>query len=205
MWTEAGEIIKAVAPIFTASAAVAATVIGYKGLTKWQTELLGKRKVELAEEVLSGFYQMRDIMSAIRSPGGFVGEGESRKAAENEAPEMKIKLDQQFVTIERYNRHIEFFAGLQAKRYRMRALFGPAAEQAFVLINEAIAKVITAARMRGMRVAQQWTTLDPKLSIELDHAVWEAGGENDIVSAKINEAVKLIESVCRPILEGKRK
>ena len=129
MWTEAGEIIKAVAPIFTASAAVAATIIGYKGLTKWQTELLGKRKVELAEEVLADFYQLRDTMRAFRSPFGMTGEGAYRKGADNETPSEKEKLDARFATIERYNHHIEFFAKLNAKRYRMRALFGDAVDQ----------------------------------------------------------------------------
>ncbi len=206
MWTEAGEIIKAVAPVFTASAAVAAVLIGYKGLTKWQVEMLGKRKSELAEEVLSGFYQMRDIMSSIRSPNGYTGEGESRKCAANETPEMKAKLDQHFVTIERYKQHIEFFSTFRSKRYRMRALFGPSAEKAFTLMDEAVSSVITASRMLMMRVGPQLTQLDPKLSSKWDYAVWETGGENDLVAVKINEAVKLIEDVCRPILvlDGKK-
>jgi hypothetical protein len=35
--------------------------IGYRGLTKWREERIGKRRVELAEDVLADFYQARDM------------------------------------------------------------------------------------------------------------------------------------------------
>jgi hypothetical protein len=148
MLVEIGEFVKAVAPAATAAAAATATWIGYKGLTKWQTELLGKRKTELAEEALADFYQMQDIMRAVRSPVGWWGaEGLTRKAGTNESPEQKHKLDQAFSTIERYNKHSEFHAEFRAKRYRMRALFGASADEAYLRMNEAVGTVLGAAQM----------------------------------------------------------
>ena len=202
-WAEAGEVIKAIAPVFTAGAAIAATIIGYKGLTKWQAEMLGKRKTELAEEALASFYQFKDIMSSIRSPMASTDEGRSRRAGENETPQMKTKLDQRFTTLERYNQNIEFFATLNARRYRMKALFGPASDQAFKLKDEAIGQVISAAQMLLRRTAQEWQSYDPQLTNEWERAVWETGTVNDPVTIKIDEAIKLIEQLCSPILEGK--
>ena len=54
MWSEIGGAVLAIAPAFTAIAACYAAYIGYRGLTKWQAETLGKQRVELAENVLSG-------------------------------------------------------------------------------------------------------------------------------------------------------
>ena len=63
-WEVVGEMIKAVAPVFTAGAACSGAYIAYRGLTKWHAETVGKRRVELAEDVLADFYQARDIIQA---------------------------------------------------------------------------------------------------------------------------------------------
>ena len=75
-WTEIGEVIKAVSPAITEITAMVAAVIGIKGLNKWQ--MIGRRRSEIAEDVLAGFYEARDRVSAIRSPAGFANESEGR-------------------------------------------------------------------------------------------------------------------------------
>jgi len=45
-----------------------------------------KRRQDLAEEVLSSFYQMKDIIRAIRSPMSYEGEGKDRPKVEGERP-----------------------------------------------------------------------------------------------------------------------
>jgi hypothetical protein len=40
-----GEVIRAVAPVFTAGAACFGAYIGYRGLEKWRAETIGKRKL----------------------------------------------------------------------------------------------------------------------------------------------------------------
>ena len=68
-WTDLGEIIKVMAPIFTASAACFGVWLGWKGLSKWHTETVGKRRVELAEAVLADIYEAKEIIENARSPG----------------------------------------------------------------------------------------------------------------------------------------
>ncbi|MCA3564130.1 MAG: hypothetical protein IOC90_10145 [Methylocystis sp.] len=50
-----------------------------------------RRRQELAEELLSGFYEARDAMKSVRSPFGHSGEGSSRTRDENETAEEKRK------------------------------------------------------------------------------------------------------------------
>jgi hypothetical protein len=58
-WSDIGEFIKAVAPMFTAVAACTGAWIGWCGLKKWRAETIGKRKAELAEDVIADFYEAR--------------------------------------------------------------------------------------------------------------------------------------------------
>lgn len=62
-------------------------------LTAWRREYIGKRNLELAEDILSLFYETRDVIGSIRSPLGFVGEGSTRKASPNESHEDKEVYD----------------------------------------------------------------------------------------------------------------
>src|SRR5689334_4912630 len=79
------------------------------GIDAWRREFIGKRRMELAEEVLALFYQARDIIEEIRSPFGYGGEGSTRKPSPNERPEDKDALDHAYSLVERYNKHIETF------------------------------------------------------------------------------------------------
>src|SRR5262249_32311273 len=85
---------------------------------------IGKRKAELAEEVLGDFYEARDIITAARSPGGFGHEGVARPKAEWETEDDRRTLNAYFRTMERLRNKEEFFARFHARRYRFMAHFG---------------------------------------------------------------------------------
>jgi len=84
------------------------------GINAWRREFIGRRKIELAEETLVLFFEARDVVSWIRSPMGFAGEGQTRKAKENETPEEKEVMDHAFTVIERYNNRLELFNKIRA-------------------------------------------------------------------------------------------
>ena len=107
----------------TAGAAWFDATIAYHGLNKWRAETIGKRRAELAEEVLADFYQARDIITAARSPGSFGHEGSARQRAVWENEDDARKLNAYFATTERLENKAEFFAQLRARRYRFMAHF----------------------------------------------------------------------------------
>ena len=61
-----------------------ASMTAVYGISSWRRETKWKRKYELAEEVLSCFYEVSDSFDAIRNPAGYIGEGKTRKRNENE-------------------------------------------------------------------------------------------------------------------------
>jgi len=112
------------ADIAQSASVILASLFAIYGIDAWRREFIGKRRMELAEEVLALFYQARDVIRAIRSPFGYVGEGGTRKTASDERPEDKEALDQAFVLVERYNRNIEPFSRIHALRYRFMVQLG---------------------------------------------------------------------------------
>ena len=87
-----------ISSIATLIAALAVLV----GVYTWKRELVGKRRIGLAESVLALFYEAEDAIKQIRNPHSFDGEGSKRKRANNELAEESRLLDQANVVFERY-------------------------------------------------------------------------------------------------------
>src|SRR4030042_1656983 len=107
--------------VIVASVIASGTVI--YGINAWRREYTGKRKIELAEEVLALFYEARDAIRFIRNPFGYVGEGSSRKCADNESPEEKRINDRAYVVSERYTKCKDLLKRIRSIRYRYMAQF----------------------------------------------------------------------------------
>lgn len=179
-------------------------------ISAWKVEFLGKRQIELAEEVLALFYQIRDIIESIRSSFGYEGEGKTRKPGPNERPEDKDALDQAYVLIERYNRHTEVFSRLHALRYRFMAQFGTDTSTPFNDLNRLINELLLAAQRRARLAMVPARSLQSDAALEKYHREWfenervyYSGDENDPIAKKLEQVIAAIESTCRPILENR--
>jgi hypothetical protein len=142
--SDMSEVLKSVSIIGAAFMAI-------YGINAWQREFVGKRRLELAEETLSLFYQARDAIASMRHPFSFGGEGSSRKAGAHESPAMKESLDQAFVLAERYNSHSELFSKISSLRFRFMAMLGEQAAQPFSALAEILGKIQVAANTRMWR------------------------------------------------------
>ncbi len=56
------------------------------GVDAWRREFIGKRKIELAEDVLTRFYEARDAIARIRSPFSTSREGGSARRVRMKEP-----------------------------------------------------------------------------------------------------------------------
>jgi len=176
--------------IFGASALAA-----YWGLSAWKQEAVGRRKAELAEDILARFYEARDIFPVLRSPFSSPGEGATRQKNDDETEDLARHLDLLYVPFERYNYHREFFAQLQSKRYRFRAYFGEQADEPFVKLNKALNEFLVAARMRIV-------TYPPNEAVAAK--VWQHE-ENDALQTLVVQAVEELEKICKPLLSDSSK
>lgn len=180
------------------------------GIDAWLREFVGKRRMELAEEVLALFYEARDIIQSIRSPFGCEGEGTTRKPSPNERPEDKDALDHAYSLIERYSKHVDTFARIHALRYRFVAQLGIEAGQPFRDLNRVVNELVLASR----QMARLSTRRERTLRTEQDHekyeqerrrveAVFYSGEETDPITPRVDAIVGNVEQTCRGIIESR--
>ena len=203
-WQIAGEV----ANMITAMAAAFAAFQAWKGLSTWRLELIGRRKAELAEEVLSGFYQAFDTIKSIRSPLSFPEqESESRVRNQAETDDQTRQLDSYYVPIARIEQRSEFFSDLLAKKYAMKALFGNQVDVPFNTLNQTLNEKQNAASGM-MRSAQrpngrEFSDAMNQRWEEWENIIWWSS-EDDQIEINLLEAIEKIQTICGPILEVRK-
>jgi hypothetical protein len=102
IWSDVGEVVKAVGALLTGGAACVGAYVAIRGLRKWQEETIGKRRAEVAEKVLADFLQVRRVFDGVRARGLRHNEGASRRPEPHESAELKQERDTYFIPIERF-------------------------------------------------------------------------------------------------------
>jgi hypothetical protein len=205
-WTDVGEAIKAIAPVFTAGAACAAAFVGYRGLEKWRAETIGKRKADLAEQALTAFFEARDVLKAARIRAFFGKEGSSRKPEDGESEKQQEMRNLYFIPIERLNRKNELFAKIQTLSYLFSAHFGETSHEPFNAILGARDDIRVAAGIliELTRGDHADSAFERQAKPHLDTLGWGQSTAPDAIDRKIEKAVQDIEKLCRPVLTAKR-
>jgi len=200
-WSDIGEFIKAVAPVFTAGAACIVAWIGWRGLNKWRDETIGKRKAELAEDVIADFYEAREIILEARSPGSIrADEGNTRPKRDDETPEETEKYKAYYLVSERLSKHSDFFARLQARKYRFIAHFGVEAVKPYNDLFQIVVEIRTAVHML---IANH--KMDGTPERETNRRKWlttiYGGSDKDDTPKRLDAIVTAIEETCRPAIQ----
>lgn len=184
------------------------------GVGAWRNEFAGKKRIDLAEDVLVRFYEARDAIRAIRSPFAFAGEGSTRQASERETAEEKQALDQAFVAVERYEKHSEVFHNLRSLRYRFMAQFGSDSVHPFDDLNDILNRIFISARMLGRyywreRNRPTWRSdAEEQKHIaqteKYEAMIWESVEDDDIASS-VDGAVSQMEKICSRVIRREPK
>lgn len=201
--------LKDFAELAQSASVILASLFAIYGFDAWRREHVGKRRIELAEEVLALFYQARDVIESIRSSFGYGGEGETRKPGPSDKPEHKAALDQAFVLIERYNRHTELFSRIHALRYRFMAQFGTKASAPFDDLNRVVNELLLSAQRMARHAIKPDRQFRTEVAEEKHQGLMEicrvyySGGEDDPIASRIHKIVGEIEHTCRAVIESK--
>jgi hypothetical protein len=185
-------------------AVIIASCAAIYGINAWRREFVGKRRIELAEEILMLFYEARDAIRYMRSPFGYMGEGSSRPTREGELAEEKTIRDKAYVLKERYLKKQEIFTKIQVSRYRFMAQFGVTAAQPFEELHQLIIELFaTADELSDLRIEQLYadrrgdTRRDTRERVrELDRVFW-GGFRDDPIAPRVEAIVANIEKICR--------
>ena len=195
----------------TASVAIAAATAVW-GINSWRREFVGKKRIDLAEDVLARFYEVQDAVAYMRSPMGYVGEGSSREPHQNESSTEKEIYDRTFVIQKRYNERLEVFSNLRAMKYRFMAQFGRDAGQPFLELERIVNQLFVAARMLNHYWLQQgrrsWRS-DEEFQSHLDQmhnneaVFWDQFEDDDPIRPRLDAAVAKIERICLDVQPSK--
>lgn len=139
------ELMPIILQCFTAAAAVTGAIIAILGYRKWRPESIGKRKIELAEQMLADFHQAKDVIDYARTPSGWSIESDQRKPAKDETSDERRKKDAYFRTFQRLKAYEELFVRLQTRKYQAVAHFGGEARKLIEALGEIHAKVLAAS------------------------------------------------------------
>jgi hypothetical protein len=170
--------------------AVVASWAGIRGLDAWRAEAVGRRKAELAEEVLAQFYRIRDVVAWARLPmpispvaGETAGEAADRHNAAVRAP------------VERLAAESQLFSELQASRYRFMAYFGEERAHPFEEIRAVHAEILAAA---GELARGSGEHADRERWVQ---SVGWGRLDADALGTRLDRAIKEIEKTCRPLID----
>src|SRR4051794_40725357 len=191
MWSAVGDALKAYAPVLTACAAWFAAFTAYRGLRKWREEALGKRRAELAEHVLTGFYQVQDIFKGARSPLVLQHEMRPRQGVPD-----AVATDASYAPFQRLSEHRDFLSDFRARKYAFAAVFGSKKAEPFDEITRIHSEIVSA--VDDLIKYKDWnepTNREYLRSMKRVAFRTSSAGETDEIAARIEAAVKAIESL----------
>jgi hypothetical protein len=166
-----------------------------------RSQLIQKRRFELAETLLADAYRFRDLMAFVRNSAAFGAEGETRQCDGYESEQIKKLRNYYFVPVERLQKESEFISSLMAREHTAHAHFGPDAKTAFQLLGQSIGRVRAAA---WMLIESAGNERDRDTMEKMRAEIWAPLASfrgKDEISAEISEAVLIIEKLCGPALE----
>lgn len=205
-WDQVAPLVQAGMVLVTGLTAVITGVVAVRGLNAWRQQLIGKRRAELAEQVLVNFYAARDALKLARVRGFGSEEGESRKAVEDEDEQVKIMRNVYYIPIERLMKERAVFANLQAQRYTFSAYFGNSTITPFDRILEKHNFIFSTAEVL-IRAAQYDRAQGGVAAAQdklLDDLGWGKRQRPDDIDRAIDAAVLEIEAICKPVLQGRQ-
>lgn len=188
---------------------ITASGVAIWGVNKWKREVQWKRKYELAEEVLSLFYEAKDHLRMIRNPLSSGSEGSSRKINENETKEEKEALDRSYVFYERYEKVSDRFNNLRKLKYRFMALFGDDSVEPFLYLEKLLGEIMNAAFILGQhywRAGERAHLPDDAKEKHFEEMrkyeskVWSGIENPDPIESKLEVLIKRIEKICKPVI-----
>ena len=202
------------AKIGEAIAIVAACWAIISGVGAWKREFIGKRKIELAEEVLATFFEVKDAIAYMRNPFSSGNEGKTRQRSDNERQEESELLDRGYIVYERYNDKKDTFTKFSTLKYRFMASFGSETESIFSETSRVLNSIFVSAQMLATHYWQrqgrvQMSEDEFKRHLDEMHrhegVFWDRMKDEDEIRSKLQEIQERLDSTTKPCFEEPMK
>jgi hypothetical protein len=156
--------------------------------------------------ILAEFLQVAAVIQAVRCEGAFREEAVGRPRSEGETSDQARELDLYYAPLARLTKQGDLISALMSKRYRASAVLGAQIDQAFEQLRDVINRLRTSSQ-----ALMHWATQPEGLrtrnaaNIERYQAdIWAGLSEPDRLQSMLNNAIEIVENVCRPIHRGDR-
>lgn len=170
-------------------------VCAVKGFRAWRHEQLGKRQIEVAEQILTGFQKVKTALDWVRDPWAWEHKGDTySKLADLHCDRKRTYA----VTLERLDRHRESLLEIQGLKGLARIHLGPDVDGPFKTLDSAYGDVWCAATMlTGYAGDPEKDNENTKwLKKKWQGSIWSSGA-SDPFDARLQEAMTNIEHICR--------
>ena len=180
------------------------------GIGAWKREFIGKRRIELAEETLATFFEIKDAIAFIRNPFSTVGEGETRVVGDRETPEVTELLNRGHIVFERYEKKREVFSRFGALKYKFMAAYGAESEEIFKDTHKAVNSIFNSARYLSTRYWQQQGRVkmtEAELQKHLDKmeahedVFWDSWNDDDVIRKQLEEVQMKLDQTVKSTFE----
>ena len=182
--------------------------IGIYSINSWRREHIGKRKIELAEDTLSLFYEAKDAILHIRHVLSYGNETSDVERLEGEPDKNYEARKKASIVFIRYNTHQELFSKIHALRYRFMAQIGKDKAKPFEDLRNVINEILTSARMLSILWAKErfrteeqeqkhWDEVE-----QFEKVFWDHMDANDPINPKIDAIITEIETTCNSVISG---
>ena len=205
---ETAQLVGMLTDLIQAFAVVAAAWVGILGLNTWRMQLVGGKRIELAEESLILIQQSIRAIRSVRSPFARAGEGSTRQKSDNETIKETSTKNANFVPIERLSTHTQTFEQMQKLKVKCYVHFGPETEIHFNTILDAASRIAITAhhmiRTYGRPEPQSQQEAEKRWAQEekRDHIIWDQGtlDEPDDFTKPLLQAASKLEAILKPQL-----
>ena len=195
-----------IATIVQAVSVMAACWAIISGVGAWKREFIGKRRIELAEQVLAKFFEVKDAIAFIRNPFSSSEEGKTRQRSDSEPSTESELLDRSYIVVERYSKKESVFADFNILKYKFMASFGPETEQIFTDTNKALSSIFVSARVLAYYWQRQGRVLmENDKNIDRMHRhqdiFWDTGSDTDEIRVQLKAIQEKLESATKPCFQ----
>jgi hypothetical protein len=181
------------------------------GVNAWKREFVGRRKIELAEEALTLFYEAKAAIGYMRSPFSNTGEGKSRSKGFDESASESQILDRAYIVVERYQTRETAFTRLNSLKFKLMVYFGKECVEPIDEINRIVNDIFVAANLLGshywhLSSKEQLGDADKDKHLERrikeEKIFWDHGEPDDSIRLRLNKSLTGFENLLMPIFKG---
>jgi hypothetical protein len=195
---------KAIAGMLEACSALAAAVavcvtawFGSRAFATWRAESTGRRKSELAEEVLACAYEAVEIIKRCRTSLSSDDEGATFPIAEGVPDGFRDRARMYFAPAERLSLRPEFWARLETLQFRVKPFFGASAVASVRTIIESRGEIYsTSATLARYTVSRDLSRVSNLYRQSLEARIWGSDDPEEPMNAALDAAILNLEFQC---------